>query len=170
MSHSAPLVFKFCVLILIYFRVTIMEIFLNVFIWVWFLWLFNFSVILLNLHVVKCLHHAIFNSHYLLVIFMSVLHVFCRHSNINLIHFYWLLLLLPVLKFSAPALLCYVIWNQLFEFYRSSTDWLPHDARSGCGESQNRLLTVLCPYFFCLLVFYFYIAPLWGCVCVLQIF
>ena len=38
--------------------------------------------------------------------------------------------------------------NQLFEFYRSSTDWLSHDAGSGCGESWNRLLTVLYLFFF----------------------
>ena len=52
--------------------------------------------------------------------------------------------------------------NQLFEFYRNSSDWLPHNAGSECGESRNRLLTVLYPFFFfffCLLVFYFYIAP-----------
>ena len=32
-----PLVFKFYVLIFIYFRATFMEIFFNIFIWVWFL-------------------------------------------------------------------------------------------------------------------------------------
>ena len=56
--YSIPLVFKFYVLILIYFRVTFMEIFLTIFIWVWFLKLFNISIILLNLYAVKCLHHA----------------------------------------------------------------------------------------------------------------
>ena len=49
--------------------------------------------------------------------------------------------------------------NQFFKFYRNSTDWLPHDVGSGCGESRNRLLTVLYRFFFCLLVLYFYIAP-----------
>ena len=48
--------------------------------------------------------------------------------------------------------------KQLFKFYGNSTDWLPHDAGSGCGESQNRLLIVLYFFFFCLLVLYFYIA------------
>ena len=33
--------------------------------------------------------------------------------------------------------------NQLFDFYRNSTDWLPRDARSGCGDSRNRLQIVL---------------------------
>ena len=37
--------------------------------------------------------------------------------------------------------------NQFFEFYRNSTDWLPHDAESGCGESRNRLITVLYLFF-----------------------
>ena len=49
--------------------------------------------------------------------------------------------------------------DHLFGFYRNSTDWLSHDVGSGCGESWNRLLTVLYPFFFCLLVLYFYIAP-----------
>ena len=50
--------------------------------------------------------------------------------------------------------------NQLFEFYRNSTDWLQHDTGSGWGESPNTLLTVLYFFFFCLLVVYIYIAPL----------
>ena len=50
--------------------------------------------------------------------------------------------------------------NLLFEFYRSSTDWLSHDGGSGCGESWNRLLTVLdLFFFFCLLVLCFCVAP-----------
>ena len=48
--------------------------------------------------------------------------------------------------------------NQSFEFYRNSTDWLPHDAGFGCGESQIANSFILS--FFCLLVLYFYIAPL----------
>ena len=49
--------------------------------------------------------------------------------------------------------------NQLFEFYRNSTQWFPHDARFACGESWNKLLTDLYQ-FFCLLALYFYIAAL----------
>ena len=49
--------------------------------------------------------------------------------------------------------------NQLFEFYYNFTNWLPHDTRSGCGESQNKVLTALYPFFFRLLVLYFYVAP-----------
>ena len=33
--------------------------------------------------------------------------------------------------------------HKLFDFYCNSTDWLPHDARSGCGDSKNRLQIVL---------------------------
>ena len=47
----------------------------------------------------------------------------------------------------------------LFEFYRNSTDWLSHDAGSACGESRNRLLTVLYLFSFCLLVLCFRVAP-----------
>ena len=38
--------------------------------------------------------------------------------------------------------------NQLFEFYCNFTNWLPQDARPGCGEYQNKLLTALHPFFF----------------------
>ena len=48
--------------------------------------------------------------------------------------------------------------NQLFEFYRNSTDWLSHDVGSGCGESWNRLLTALYLFIFCLLVLCFCVA------------
>ena len=37
----------------------------------------------------------------------------------------------------------YIYINHLFEFYCNSTDWLPHDMRSGCGDSWNRLQIVL---------------------------
>ena len=49
--------------------------------------------------------------------------------------------------------------NQLSEFCRNWTVWLPHDSGYGCGESRNRLLTVLYSFFFGLFVLYFYIAP-----------
>ena len=42
---------------------------------------------------------TIFNSLQLLGFFMRVLHAFCRHSNIILIHFYLLLSLESVLRF-----------------------------------------------------------------------
>ena len=74
---------------------------------------------------------------------MGVLHVFCHHSNIILIHFYWFLLV-----GSVPRFLVYCLTfcrNQLF-------------AGSGYGESRNRLLTVLY-LFFCLLMLYFCVAP-----------
>ena len=38
--------------------------------------------------------------------------------------------------------------GRFFKFYCNSADCLPHDVGSGCGESQNRLLTDLCPLFF----------------------
>ena len=38
----------------------------------------------------------------------------------------------------------YILYiNQLFDFYCNSTDWLLRDARSGCGDSRNRLQIVL---------------------------
>ena len=99
---------------------------------------------------------TIFNSLYF-GFFVSVLHAFCRHLNIILIHFYWLSLLDSNLRFLLYCLA--FCGDQLFEFYRNSYDWLPRSAVSECGKSQNRLLTVLYPFFFCLLVFYFYVAP-----------
>ena len=49
--------------------------------------------------------------------------------------------------------------KQLFEFYRNSTYWLPHDAGSGCWEFQNRLLTALYPFFFLFTCSLILIAP-----------
>ena len=86
---------------------------------------------------------------------MSVLHAFCHHLNSILIRFYWLLLPNVVLKF--PALLSRVVRKPVMWILSHWT--LPHDAGSGCGESRNRLLTVLYIFFFCLLVLYFYVAP-----------
>ena len=99
---------------------------------------------------------TIFNSLKLLGFFMRVLHAFCHHSNIILIHlidfYYWSL-------FWDSLLYCLAFCgNQLFEFYQNSSDWLPHDAGSGCRLSRSRLLTVLYLFFFYLLVLYFYIA------------
>ena len=48
-----------------------------------------------------------------------------------------------------------LFWDSLLY----STDWLLHDVGSEREESWNRLLTVLYPFFSCLLVLYFYIAP-----------
>ena len=59
-----PLVFKIYVLVLIYFRATFMEIYLNIFILFWFLQLFDISFILLNSHALKCLYHAYKRAYY----------------------------------------------------------------------------------------------------------
>ena len=86
-----------------------MEIFWNIFIWFWFLYLWNMpwcfifvafdvSFILSNPNLVECLcitlikQLTVFNSFYL-GFFMSVLHAFYRHLNVILINFYLLLLL-----------------------------------------------------------------------------
>ena len=90
---------------------------------------------------------------------MRVLHAFCHHTYIILIHFHWLLLLESVLR---SLLYCFAFCgNQLFKFHRNSNDWLPHDVGSGCGKSRKRLLTVLYLFFFYFLVLYFDIVPSW---------
>ena len=38
--------------------------------------------------------------------------------------------------------------NRLFEFYGSSTDWLPPEVGSGCGELRSRLPAVSIPFLF----------------------
>ena len=117
-----------------------------VLVFVTFWYFYYFVKFVCGIMLVKCLKQlTFFNSLQLLGFFMSVLHAFCYHLNIILIHFYWLLLRKSVLRF--PTLLSLVCGNQLFEFYQNSTDWLPHDAGSGCGESQKRLVTVLYPFF-----------------------
>ena len=99
------------------------------------------------------------NSIQLFGFFMSVLHVFCRHSNIILIHFYWLLLLKSVLRF--PALLSRVLRKPVI-WILSKFNWL---VAAWCGiwmwgiseQITNSFISFL--FFFCLLVLYFYIAP-----------
>ena len=74
------------------------------------------------------------------------------------LYIYIIYIYISVLRLFA-LLYCLAFWgDQLFEFYCNPTDLLPHDAESGCGESRNRLITILYPFFFCLLVLYFYIA------------
>ena len=100
---------------------------------------------------------TIFNSLQLLGFFMRVLHAFCRHSNIILIHFYWLLLLESVLRFLvllSRVLRKPVIWI-LSKFNWLVVTW----CRIWVWESRNRLLTVLYFFFFCLLVLCFCVAP-----------
>ena len=63
---------------------------------------------------------TIFNSLYL-GLFISVLHVFCRHLNIILIHFYWLLLLESVLRF--PPRLSGIFWTPV-NWILSQFNWL----------------------------------------------
>ena len=104
--------------------------------------LYFICFILWNWNAVWCWHYAyerltIFNSLW----FRTVLQAFYRHLNIILVHFYWLLLLESVLQFPASCLAFCL--NQLFEFYWDSSDWLSRDKGSGCGESRNRLQTVL---------------------------
>ena len=86
---------------------------------------------------------------------MILLHAFCRHSNIILIHFYWLLLLQSVLRFTAllsRILQKPVIWI-LSKFNRLFATW----CGSGSLECRNRLLTVLYLFLFCLLILYYFI-------------
>ena len=88
--------------------------------------------------------------------------VFCMYFAVIWISFYPLLVtFITCWSLFWDSLLYCITYggNQLFEFYRNSTDWLPHDAGSGCGESRNRLITVLYLFFFCLPDLYFYIAP-----------
>ena len=110
----------------------------------------------------KCLHHPYEGAYYFLFtltgFLMSVLHTFCHHLDINLIQFYWLLLLGSVLNF--PALLSRVLWKPVI-WILSQFSWLVATyVGSGCGVSRNRLLTVLYLFFcFCLLLLYFYVDP-----------
>ena len=68
---------------------------------------------------------------------MSVTHNVLSFSFTFIDFYYWIL-------FFDSLLQCLLFCgNHLFYFYRDLTDWLPHDATSGCGDSQNRLQIVL---------------------------
>ena len=89
-----------------------------------------------------------------------------REINLVIFHLNYILIHLNILPYSVlnweylkmSALGTTLMTVSLFEFYHTSTDWLPPDLGSGCGKSRNRLLTVLQPFFFCLFILYFYIA------------
>ena len=109
----------------------------------------------------KCLKQLtfFFNWLQLLGFFMSVLLAYCRHSNIILIHFYWLLLLKSVLRF--PALLSRVlrkpvIWI-LSKYNRLVATWCGICVWGISEQITNSFMSFL--FFFCLLVLYFYEAP-----------
>ena len=102
----------------------------------------------------------LFNSLQFLGFFMSILHTFCHHSNMILIHFYWLLFLKSVLRF--PALLSRVlprpvIWI-LSKFIWLVAAWCGIWVRGISEQITNSFISFL--VFFCLLALYFYIAPL----------
>ena len=100
----------------------------------------------------KCLHNAHETAYYFqlaLVVrlfygsFACVLPPLEYHFNSLLLSF-----IIGVCS-EIPCSFVLLFWgNQLFEFYRRSTDRLSHDAGSGCGESWNRLLAVLYLFFF----------------------
>ena len=90
--------------------------------------------------------------------FMSVLHAFLSSSGY---HLNSLLLISLLCLFWDSLLYCLAFCgNQLFELYRNSTDCCHMMRDLSVGESRNRLLTVLYPFFLCLPALYFYIAPL----------
>ena len=100
-----------------------------------------------------------FNSLQLLGFFMSVLHAFCRHSNIILIHFYWFLLLKSVLRF--PALLSRAlrkpVTSILSKYNRLVATWCKIWVWGISEQKTNSFISFL--FFFCLLVLCFYMAP-----------
>ena len=164
-------------MILIYFKGTVREIFLILFFWFyifidfffvfvfrvsglclsfWFLELFDVSFILLNPNAMDGLHPAYERAYCFKLTLVGFSWVFCMRFAIIWSNFQF-----SFIEFWDYLLYCLSFRrNQVFDFDRNSTDCLPHDARSGCGESQNRLRTVLYLLFFFLLVLYFYVAPL----------
>ena len=98
-----------------------------------------------------------FNSLQLLVFFTRVLHAFCRHSNIILIHFYWLLLLESVLRFL--VLLSRVLQKPVIQIF-AKFNWL---VATWCGiwvwGISKQITNSFISFLFCLLVLYFYITP-----------
>ena len=89
-----------------------------------------------------------FNLLQLLGFFMRVLHAFCRHSNIILIYFYWLLLLESVLRFL--VLLSRVLQKPVIQIL-AKFNWL---VATWCGITNS-----FTSFLFCLLVLYFYLTP-----------
>ena len=83
--------------------------------------------------------------------------VFCMCLAVIWISF-WLIFITGVCS-KIPCSIVSCLKTPVLWIYYKSTDWLPHDVGYECQESRNRIVTVLYPFFFCLLVLYFYIAP-----------
>ena len=90
--------------------------------------------------------------------FLRVWHAFRRHSNVILIHFYWLLALESVLRFFISCSIVSRFGETSYFLILSKFNWLVV-TWSGCGESRNRLLTLLYLFFFYLVVLCFCVAP-----------
>ena len=151
--HSILLVLKFHVLILIYFRAPFMEIFSNIFIWFLFC---NFLIFLLF---VKFVCSEMLASRF----WKSLL--FLTHSSwaFSGLFFmclaviwisFWLIFITGVCS-KIPCSIVSCLKTPVLWIYYKSTDWLPHDVGYECQESRNRIVTVLYPFFFCLLFFTF---------------
>ena len=142
-SHSIPLIPRFYVLMLIYFRATFTEIWnlfeyiylVLVFITLWYLFYF-----------VKFVCREMLASR----LWKSLL--FSTHSSWAISWVFWiccdviwksfLFAFIDFITGACSEIPCFIVslfcGNQLFESYCNSTDWLPHDAGSRCGKSRNR--------------------------------
>ena len=100
---------------------------------------------------------TIFNSLQLLGFFMRVLHAFCRHSNIILIHFYLLLSLESVLRF---LFLLSRVFRKPVIWILSKFNWLVVTWwRIWVWGISEQITNSFIYFFFCLLVLCFCVAP-----------
>ena len=67
---------------------------------------------------------------------------------------FWLIFITGVCS-KIPCSIVSCLKTPVLWIYYKSTDWLPHDVGYECQESRNRIVTVLYPFFFCLLFFTF---------------
>ena len=82
------------------------------------------------------------------------------HFSVILIHFYWLFYWI---LFWDSLFQCFAFCgNQIFDFYWDSTDWLPCDEGSGCGESWNSLQTA---FHMCICVCLYVCGYMYVCMC-----
>ena len=84
-------------------------------------------------YIIVCVHqHILYNNVLSITIFRAWSRLFRKHTPSKI------LMPQPVFEISIAYKKKHV-----FDFYCDSTDWLPCDARSVCGDSWNRLQIVL---------------------------
>ena len=133
-----------------------METFFSIFVWFWFFvfvdFVFDFVTFWYLFYFVKCKCGRMFASP-LWKSLLFLTHSSCRFSWVFYLVFYHFDIILFTLIYlytrACSGISCSCVpgfvETSYLTFIANSTDWLPRDARSGCGKSRNYFWSMLLP-------------------------